>query len=928
LRRNGRGQVDSGSEVQGLLQLIAATLKRPRPFAALTISLSAIHPEISRTLVGSGKDRRYMGFTPTEVPPLELALKMAAHCQAWAKKLVTYHDTLDEHAVFFDEHAAQLLDQCNTPAEAERMLMTISHHLGEGCTVLDFALRHGLQTFASNRWVQEYVDRVWVSPGLHLDLAPHDKMTKLVYRLIDNQSGIKAPILLYVASGTFFGLAIGAVLGLALRYGRLPSPLGVDVSAAPTSDHRYADGFLGVGLWLWLGLGVGLVLSLVFSVAIRAGHSWATAVLPPCFVVLSCISAVMCFLFSSLALLYAVPSRMVCSDASAANSPALFFHETSRWFWHKGIIRIWFFPAVQFTVNSYLHFFLLLGLTLFAVEVGDQSSKDPFSRAEIYIYAHGAGIVLAELTHCFHLCQAAPNQFRGVAALRTGFRSHLRTRWNVLDLLMAVLTLGIFIARFFVTAPRSPTAGSHQARVALVSTLCVMAWLRALAVLRISVSIGPLVQTVFAMGNDLWVFLVFLLWFICGFGVALVPLCSRGLTSLSGLTHHTQPGDVQVDVSPSFDDVSSKLQWGLWQTTFGVLDMSDFEVVGPLDWSGRADLPYKWDAMVFFFIYAFVAQVLLINLLIAMFSDTYSRIQVNVLQEWRLMKAQIVMEHSSAVNGVWEMAPLNVVYLLLALFVSWPICLLNSALRRYCSCVGPSTAASHWRLPWETPKRKRYVDRTTGGRVSNSSMGALQSAGDDGTFVRPEWDGTWEDDTAGDSNYFYQMAGANNQRRRSLFLTYDADAPEHERVVAGQNPGDAPKLPRLAGSSKHDVGGIQTLAEFTSRNLHTRWIDDGRRERRWSQDGRGSRHRQVSRQRVESGSGSGGGGGSSSSEGEGDPPAYEGGVGPFQMSDVSDALAEMEGKVDSVERQVGRLGDSLNSQLTEIRNMLAQRKSD
>jgi hypothetical protein len=59
-----------------------------------------------------------------------------------------------------------LLDQCNTPAEAERILIGSCAYL-DGAVVLDYIVNQELASAASNRWVQQYIDKVWTSADLH-----------------------------------------------------------------------------------------------------------------------------------------------------------------------------------------------------------------------------------------------------------------------------------------------------------------------------------------------------------------------------------------------------------------------------------------------------------------------------------------------------------------------------------------------------------------------------------------------------------------------------------------------------------------------------------------------------------------------------------------------------------------------------------------
>eukprot|EP01050_Picozoa_sp_SAG11_P042390 SAG11_NODE_19498_length_465_cov_1.275956_2_plen_71_part_01 len=54
--------------------------------------------------------------------------------------------------------------------------------------------------------------------------------------------------------------------------------------------------------------------------------------------------------------------------------------------------------------------------------------------------------------------------------------------------------------------------------------LCVVSWMRLLGVLLLHNKLGPLVTMVLQMNNDILVFTVLVIVFICGFGTGIIPL--------------------------------------------------------------------------------------------------------------------------------------------------------------------------------------------------------------------------------------------------------------------------------------------------------------------------------------------------------------------------------------------------------------------
>jgi hypothetical protein len=107
--------IDCGVQVAALLGLVLALLRRVgatvAPFGSLSISLLGMNAVVKNTLLAQQRSLVQKGlvranadhaFTPTAIPPLELALLMASYCQVWYHKLPMFSDTLGEYAELFD----------------------------------------------------------------------------------------------------------------------------------------------------------------------------------------------------------------------------------------------------------------------------------------------------------------------------------------------------------------------------------------------------------------------------------------------------------------------------------------------------------------------------------------------------------------------------------------------------------------------------------------------------------------------------------------------------------------------------------------------------------------------------------------------------------------------------------------------------------
>jgi hypothetical protein len=164
------------------------------------------------------------------------------------------------------------------------------------------------------------------------------------------------------------------------------------------------------------------------------------------------------------------------------------------------------------------------------------------------------------------------------------------------------------------------------------------------------------------MRDDLTKFLLLCAVFVVGFGA-----------SISALLFEDQHSSI------------SSLAGALHATLQGLLGTQDMELVTT-----------TWEAEAVYSLYLVVAQVLLMNLLIAMFASTYERIKEHEKDEWRLARAQIILEYSHEVRGVLELPVLNLLRVVLV-----PLGWLWHGLRQCGWCLGPARVTSRVRLPWE-----------------------------------------------------------------------------------------------------------------------------------------------------------------------------------------------------------------------------------
>ena len=335
----------------------------------------------------------------------------------------------------------------------------------------------------------------------------------------------------------------------------------------------------------------------------------------------------------------------------------------------------WNTPFVKYSVYIWLYFYFIYSVTAFAT--GNRSVVD---WPGLTVYAFGAGLLGAEMTQVY-------NGYIHTDGLLKELLSHFDSFWRSVDVCIIVLVCTCAIQRLPLVRTGDHTSDSlgdvslgdemdwsvddAQTGQAVVSLLCIVAWARVLGLFIIDSKIGPLVQMVLEMRRDLYDFSVLTVIFVLGLGIAEESLLAE-------------------DRSSSV----STLGGALYETFQGVLGNQDMD-----------QLTTGWESEAVYTVYLVVAQVLLMNLLTAMFASTYERINVSATDEWRLATAKIFFsEYSNDVRGISELPLLNLLALCAApLGWLW----LNGMRNNW--CLGPARMSSRVRLPWEELQAPRFV---------------------------------------------------------------------------------------------------------------------------------------------------------------------------------------------------------------------------
>eukprot|EP00049_Salpingoeca_infusionum_P012038 m.213571 g.213571 ORF g.213571 m.213571 type:complete len:2376 (-) comp15086_c0_seq1:317-7444(-) len=212
--------------------------------------------------------------------------------------------------------------------------------------------------------------------------------------------------------------------------------------------------------------------------------------------------------------------------------------------------------------------------------------------------------VVFSITHEFHQAFSGTN-----SATKESLINYMREPWNVFDLVQVLITLSAILTYCF---------GVFAYRPLLAVTLY-LRWLGLFYFLQALPYTGALIRMVFEIINDIKFFLVVLF-------IGLMAVAS----SMHVLLYEIQ------------ESYFSGLLDSLFATFNGVL-LVNYEVDS---WFGEDKAAVRW-AKAIFILSAILIPIVLLNLLIALMSDSYEHIQDNSVKESALLRARIIMEQES-----------------------------------------------------------------------------------------------------------------------------------------------------------------------------------------------------------------------------------------------------------------------------------------
>ncbi|XP_071166748.1 transient receptor potential cation channel subfamily M member 1-like [Mytilus edulis] len=275
---------------------------------------------------------------------------------------------------------------------------------------------------------------------------------------------------------------------------------------------------------------------------------------------------------------------------------------------------------------------------------------------EWIVYIHLLGDVLEQYRHVDLKEPKFPTDLTDIYESKTllkhswlyRVKSYLYNFWNILDVISYILTVTAMLVRFF-----KPTTTNNLTRRFYSLGLFTM-YMRFLHIILVERKLGPKIIMIKEMVKELLRFIGILLIFMMGVGV---------------LYH--------ANMYPKHEDMWNSAGWTYWRIWkimyipywqiygFNFLDSFDANSTTPCttiqsEWESNPDIErcnrYDWVLIVIAAFYMLISNLLLVNLVIALFSFRFRRVQENSGKLWRYLRYEVIMDYRTIIP-----APLNLI---------------------------------------------------------------------------------------------------------------------------------------------------------------------------------------------------------------------------------------------------------------------------
>ncbi|XP_056021813.1 uncharacterized protein LOC125651630 [Ostrea edulis] len=304
-------------------------------------------------------------------------------------------------------------------------------------------------------------------------------------------------------------------------------------------------------------------------------------------------------------------------------------------------------PVTKYMYNYITFLVMLIFYSFFVLtSIGDEYyQKNTIARVfEYFVYFWGFGDLVEELISCFGCLESVGKSHRGYY---TRLKRYLYDFWNVVDLLSYLL----LIMALFVRHLGSSSPNHTDARRMFSLSLLVM-YLRFLEVFLVHRRLGPTLIMIKEMLKDLLNFLFLAVFIMIGVGIY----------------YHANlwPDDQEIWSGKTLKKVMYYTYWQLYaEINLEILEGNASEKCTTVksEWSNSNPSKERcpeddWTVGVVLALYMLLSNLLLVNLVIAMFSYTFERVHENSEKLWRFHRYTVINDY------VWRIpSPINLILL-------------------------------------------------------------------------------------------------------------------------------------------------------------------------------------------------------------------------------------------------------------------------
>ncbi|XP_073330411.1 transient receptor potential cation channel subfamily M member 2 isoform X2 [Pagrus major] len=291
--------------------------------------------------------------------------------------------------------------------------------------------------------------------------------------------------------------------------------------------------------------------------------------------------------------------------------------------WSK-LVSLYSSPQVKFYGNIVSYFaFLFLYAVVLMIDFQDMPS--PW---ELLLYVWLLSLVCEEVRQLFH----DPDGF----GIRKKSKIYINELWNILD----VLSIILFIIGL---AFRLTTVLFYAGKIILCIDFVVFS-LRLMAIFTISKTLGPKIIIVKRMMMDMFFFMFLLSIWVVAYGVAKQGILIHNDNRLDWILR----GAVYEPYLTIFGDFPSNVDYAQFD-----LDSCSMNATDPLkpkcpvlNESQTPAFP-EWLTIIMLCVYLLFANILLLNLLIAIFNFTFQEVQDNTDRIWKFQRYELIKEYHS-----------------------------------------------------------------------------------------------------------------------------------------------------------------------------------------------------------------------------------------------------------------------------------------